>query len=246
MNRLIPALAFLVLAFPSAAAADWSLVRGAAPQAVFESTARPPVIIQAAPDMVSVATGKMTVLLRDGRSLSGTENGTVWYSLNAREGAQLAVALADAGPDREWYPGIIGTELEFTPILYSSGKDTYGSETQRVFLREPQIDPWMGAFAAKDMGWTALSLVSQYEWITSGSESKLLVEYREPWPSEKYPVIGARDLDAFIDRANTAFSARFSAASLPTAGVEPFQWGHEGISARKLSQVLGITVTNEY
>lgn len=246
MKRLIPALAFLLLALPSAAAADWSLVRGSTPQAVFESTARPPVIVQASPDMVSVAKGKMTVLLRDGRSLAATENGTVWYSLNARDGAQLAVALADAGVGREWYPGIIGTELEFTPVLYSSGKETYGSETQRVFLRQLHLDPWMEAFDAKDMGWTALTLVSQYEWITSGNESKLLVEYREPWPSEKYPVIGALELDAFIDRANTAFSAMFSDTSLPTAGVEPFHWGHEGISARKLSQVLGITVNNDY
>lgn len=245
MNRLIPALAFLLLALPSAAAADWALVRGSGPQASFESSARPPVVVQPAPDMSTVQQGKMTVLLRDGRSITGTENGTVYYCLSARDGAQLAVALADAGPGREWYPGIIGTELEFTPVLYSSGRDTYGSVTQRVFLRGIQLDPWMGAYAAKDMGWTASTLVSQYEWITSGSESKLLVEYREPWPSEKYPIIDDLSLDAFVDRANTAFSARFSSASLPTAGIEPYKWGHEGISARKLSNVLGITVTNE-
>ena len=245
MNRLIPALAFLLLALPSVAAAEWALVRGSGPQATFESSARPPVTVQPASGMSTVQQGKMTVLLRDGRSISGTENGTVYYCLSAKDGAQLAVALADSGPGREWYPGILGTELEFTPILYSSGRDTYGSVTQRVFLRAIQLDPWMGAFDAKAMGWDDATLVSQYEWITSGNESKLLVEYREPWTGE-FPIVDDKSLTSFVRRADSAFTAHFSDAAFPTAGIEPYAWGHEGISSRKLSRVLGVTVTNDY
>jgi hypothetical protein len=244
---MLPVLAFLVLALPAAACADWSLVRGSGPLASFESSARPAVAVKTSCGFSTVAQGKMTVMLHDERSLDGMENGTVWYCLSARDGgdSQLAVALADAN-GRGWYPSNVGSQFENARILYSCGSDRPDTGDQRVFVRPVSLDPWMDAFKAHDAGWNASVLVSQYEWITSGNESKLLVEYREPWPSEKYPVIGALELDAFIDRANTAFSAIFSDTSLPTAGVEPFHWGHEGISARKLSQVLGITVNNDY
>ena len=184
----------------------------------------------------------MTVLLHEDRSLDGVANGTVWYCLSARpDDSQLAVALADAG-ELKWYPGIAGSNLEGITILYTSGSDRPGTVTQRVFVRPIQLDPWMDAFKADGVGWNASVLVSQYEWLDSSSGSKLLVEYREPLASEKCPIIAPEELDRFVDRANVAFSARFSGECLVRASaIDPYPWNSEGVSARLLSDVLGAT-----
>lgn len=242
MKKILSVLAFLVLALPCTAAADWALVRGSGPLASFESTGRPEVAVKAAPGFSPVSCGKMTVLLHEGRSLTTDLNGTVWYCLSARgDEAQIAVALAEAG-GRTWYPGILGSPLEFTRVLYCCSKDVPGSVTQRVFVREPHLDPWMSAFKEKGAGWNASILVSQYEWLDSSSGSKLLVEYREPLASEKCPIISPEELDRFVDRANVAFSARFSGECLVRASaIDPYPWNSEGVSARLLSDVLGAT-----
>lgn len=236
-------LAFLFLALPSVASAGWALVRGSGPQASFESTALPTVAVKASPDMRTVAQGRMGVDVTVDNTFIAPAYGQVWYCLSARDGAQLAVALADAGEGRQWRPGILGTNLAFLPVLYSSDSDKAGSVTQRVFLRPMQLDPWMPAFAAADMGWTASTMVSQYEWIAGEGEMKLLVEYREPCASEMTPVILPEELKAFIERANTAFSARFgSSGDIAAADVTPYPWGSHGVSARLLSTVLGTTM----
>ena len=242
MKRVLSVLAFLILSVPVTACAEWSLVRGSGPAASFESTARPTVAVKASPEFATVAQGKMTVMLSAERELPRSVPGTVWYCLSARDGAQIAVALADAG-SRYWYPGIMETNLEFLPVLYSCGSDRPGSVTQRVFIRPVQLDPWMSAFAARGMGWTASVMVSQYEWIVNNSENKLLVEYREPCPSERCPIIKNADLSAFVQRANTAFSARFGKdGDITAAMVQPYAWGDSGVSSRLLSRVLGSTM----
>ena len=242
MKRVLPVLAFLFLALPASVQAGWALVRGAGPQASFESTARPAVAVKAAPGFTDIAHGKMTVLLHDGRSLMGESNGTVWYCLSAHgDKAQLAVALADAG-DRRWYPGISGSSLEGTDILYSCGSDRPETVTQRVFVRQVQLDPWMEAFKAHEAGWNASLLVSQYEWLDSDSGNKLLVEYREPLATEMCPVIIPEKLESFIKRANTSFSARFAEdGAIAASTIVPYTWDSKDISARLLSDVLGAT-----
>ena len=246
MKKLFSLLAVLVLAVPSAACAQWELVRGSGSAASFESTAKPTVAVKASPEFTTVAQGKMTVLLATGGELPVTEPGTVWYCLSARDGAQLAVALADAG-SRGWYPGIMETNLEFLPVQYSCGSDVPGSVTQRVFLRPVQLDPWMEAFAARGAGWTAGVLVSQYEWIVNNSEEKLLVEYREPYASERCPIVEDKELKSFIQRADTAFSARFGRnGDIAAASVKPYPWRSEGVSSRLLSVVLGATMEQPY
>ena len=242
MNRLFSILAFLVLSLPCTASADWALVRGSGPLASFESSARPAVAIKASPEFFTVAQGKMTVLLHEDRSLDGVANGTVWYCLSARpDDSQLAVALADAG-ELKWYPGIAGSNLEGITILYTSGSDRPGTVTQRVFVRPIQLDPWMDAFKADGVGWNASVLVSQYEWLDSTSGSKLLVEYREPLPVEKEPVIIPEKLEKFIHRADTSFSALFPEdSSIEASSITPYVWNSEGVSSRLLSDVLGTT-----
>lgn len=242
MKRLLSLLAFLALSVPSAACADWSFVRGSGETATFESTARPTVAVKASPGFTTVAQGKMSVMLSGERQLPRTDPGTVWYCLSARDGAQLAVALADAG-SRHWYPGIMETNLEFLPVLYRCGGDRPGSVTQRVFIRPVQLDPWMGAFDRSGKGWTAGVFVSQYEWIVNNGECKLLVEYREPYASERCPIVDDAQLRAFVQRADTAFSARFGEnGDIPVSGVRPYAWGHEGISSNLLGVVLGSTM----
>lgn len=241
MNRILPVLAFLVLAMPASAGADCSLIRGSGPQASFESSARPAVAVKTAPEFQLVSQGKMTVLLHEGRSLSGVDNGTVWYSLSAKDGAQLAVALADAG-SRSWYPGLMGSSMEVSEILYSCGSDRPGTVTQRAFLRPIALDPWMAAFDEQGMGWTATVLVSQYEWLDTLGNTKLLVEYREPCGAERCPVIEPQKLAEFLQRANTSFSARFGKLSrLAAEDIRPYPWNGSGVSARLLSDVLGAT-----
>lgn len=243
MKRYLPVLAFLVLAMPGTACADWALVRGSGPLASFESSARPAVAVKTSQEFVTVAQGKMTVLLHEGRSLSSTENGTVWYCLSAGpEGdSQLAVALADAG-DRSWYPSNVGSQFENSRILYECGSDRPGTVDQRVFVRPIQLDPWMDVFKAHGAGWNASVLVSQYEWLDSESGDKLLVEYREPLGTEHCPVIEDADLKAFVLRANTSFSARFPEGGIASSSITPYGWNSEGVSARLLSDVLGATL----
>ena len=191
MKRMLSILAFLALSIPSAACAEWALVRGSGNVGAFESTARPTVAVKTSPDFSAVAQGKMTVMLSTDRELPRSEPGVVWYSLSAKSGAQLAVALADAG-SKYWYPGIMSTNLEFLPVLYTCGGDRPETVTQRVFVRPVQLDPWMPAFAERGMGWTAGVMVSQYEWIVNNGESKLLVEYREPLATRTLPHRGRR------------------------------------------------------
>ena len=242
MRMILPALVFLALFLPAPADAGWELVRGSGPQASFESSARPEVAVKAAPGFSTVAQGKMTVLLHEGNSLTTYIDGTVWYCLCAHgDHAQLAVALADAGGEA-WYPGILGSSLESAKILYSCGSDRPGSVTQRVFVRQMQLDPWMQAFKAADAGWNGSLLVSQYEWLDSGSRNKLLVEYREPLNTEKCPVIIPEELDKFIDRANVSFSARFAGEGrVEASSITPYPWNSDNVSASLLSDVLGAT-----
>ena len=244
MKRVLSILAFLALSIPTAACAEWSLVRGSGNTASFESTARPTVAVKASPDFSSVAQGKMTVMLSTERELPLSVPGTVWYCLSAKEGAQLAVALADAG-SIYWYPGIMSTNLEFLPVLYSCGGEVPGSVTQRVFIRPVHLDPWMKAFADRGMGWTAGVMVSQYEWIVNNGSAKLLVEYREPIASERCPIVENAELKAFVQRADTAFSARFGEnGDIAADMVRPYEWGNFGVSPRLLSTVLGSTTDN--
>ena len=240
MKMILPALAFMALSLSSPAHAGWELVRGSGLQASFESSARPEVAVKVAPGFSTVAQGKMTVLLHEGRSLEGELNGTVWYCLSSQgDKAQLAVALANAGGEK-WYPGILGTDLESTDILYSCSPQRPGSVTQRVFMRQIQLDPWMQVFKGKDAGWNASLLVSQYEWLDSASENKLLVEYREPLNTEKCPVIIPEQLEKFIDRANVSFSARFNTEGhVEASAIVPYPWNSAGVSWRLLSNVLG-------
>ena len=60
MKRLVMLLAFLALSVPSAACAQWALVRGEGESAVLASTARPTVAVKAAPGLEPVSQGKMT------------------------------------------------------------------------------------------------------------------------------------------------------------------------------------------
>ena len=246
MKRLLTLFAFLALSLPATASAEWSLVRGAGANAAFESTARPTVAVKASPSFAVVAQGKMTVMLSTERELPRSVPGTVWYCLSADEGAQLAVALADAD-SKYWYPGIMETDLEFLPILYACGSDAPESVTQRVFIRPIELDPWMSAFSAHGKEWTASVMDSQYEWILDNGASKLLVEYREPCATEKCPIISSAELKAFVQRADTSFSARFGKNGTISADtVRAYEWGNSGVSSRLLSNVLGSTMDNPF
>ena len=95
------------------------------------------------------------------------------------------------------------------------------------------------------MGWTAGVMVSQYEWIVNNGDSKLLVEYREPLATERCPIVEDAELKAFVQRADTAFSARFGEnGDISADMVRPYAWGDSGVSSRLLSTVLGSTMDN--
>jgi len=245
MKKILPVLAFLLLALPGTVHAGWELVRGSGPQASFESSGRPEVAVKTAPGFSTIAQGKMNVLLHEGRSLSGEIDGMVWYCLSACEDkAQLAVVLADAGGE-PWYPGTAGSSIEASKILYFCSLDRPGTVTQRVFVRQLQLDPWMQAFDDKGAGWNGSLLVSQYEWLDGFSGNKLLVEYREPLNTEKCPVIIPEELDRFIDRANVSFSARFAGEeNIEASAITPYPWNSEGVSSRLLSDLLGAAGLN--
>lgn len=246
MKHMLAVLAFLAVAMPSGAFAQWSVLRGAGDLASFESTARPTVAVKPSPDFVTVAQGKMTVALSMDRSRTDTEAGMVWYCLSAGKNAQLAVALADAG-SRYWAPGIAATNLEFLPVLYSCGSDRPGSVTQRVFIRPVHLDPWMKAFAGHDAGWRADTLVSQYVWILNNGGEKLVVEYREPLASEKCPIVEDSFLRAFVQRADTAFSARFGKnGDIAASSLTPYDWNRNDVSPRLLGAVLGTTMERPF
>ena len=72
MKHLFSVLAFLALSLPCSAFAEWSVLRGAGPEASFESTARPTVAVKASPGLAVVAQGRMTVSLTTDRSFSDT------------------------------------------------------------------------------------------------------------------------------------------------------------------------------
>ena len=246
MKHLFSVLAFLALSLPCSAFAEWSVLRGAGPEASFESTARPTVAVKASPGLAVVAQGRMTVSLTTDRSFSGTGEGLVWYCLSAGKNTQLAVALADAG-SRFWAPGIMGTNLEFLPVLYGCSSDRYGSVTQRVFVRPVHLDPWMPAFAGHGAGWTAGVLVSQYVWILDNGGQKLLVEYREPLASEGCPMVDDAALRDFVHRADTAFSARFGEnGDISASSLVPYAWERNGVSPRLISAVLGTTTERAF
>jgi len=241
MKRFLSFLTLLVLAVPAMAYAEWRLVRGDGPDAMFVSTAKPTVSIKASPALKPVAQGKMMVMIAQDGGLARFDSAMVWYSLNGREDAQLAVALAESDADMQWYPGVLGTDLEYLPILYQYGSDRYGTVTQRVFIRPVDQDPWMPAFTEKGMGWNAGVLVSQYVWLVNNDKDKLVVEYREPYPSEIQPVIIPEKLQAFVERANTAFSARFGEnGDVKAEDVHPLPWGSSGASSQLLGDVLGV------
>ena len=246
MKHMLFLLAFLAFSLPCTAMAQWSVLRGAGPEASFASTARPVVAVKASPELAVVAQGRMSVSLTTDRSFSDTADGTVWYCLSAGENVQLAVALADAG-SRYWHPGILATNLEFLPVLYSCGSDRPGSVTQRVFVRPVHLDPWMQAFAEKGAGWTAGVLVSQYVWIVDNGAEKLLVEYREPLASEGCPMVDEAFLRSFVHRADTAFSARFGKnGDIDADSLVPYAWDRAGVSPRLLSVVLGSTMERPF
>jgi hypothetical protein len=55
-------------------------------------------------------------------------------------------------------------------------------------------------------------------------------------------VIIPEELKSFIQRANTAFSARFSElGTLSAASIHAYPWNSTDVSARLLSAVLGTT-----
>ena len=240
MKKILSVLVLLALTCPAAAHAEFELVRGAGQDAMFLSTARPALAVKAAPELMPVSEGKMTVLIPDGRSIMKNNVVTVWYGLRAHNQAQLVFSLAEGTCSRDWYPGILGTNLEFLPVLYSCGSDRASSVTQRVFIRPVQLDPWMEAFDQHGYGWTASLLVSQYEWIVNNGKNKVLVEYREPCASEGCPVIIPEEIRDFVHRANTSFSARFvEHGDISSSQITPWGWNHTGVSSRLLSSVLG-------
>ncbi|WP_298067184.1 DUF4851 domain-containing protein [uncultured Mailhella sp.] len=214
-------------------------VRGSGLDAVFLSTARPALEVKASPGFMPVSHGKMTVPVAEDRSLARKHSATVWYGLQAHDEMQLVVSLAESD-ELDWYPGLVGRELESIPILYTSGGDEAGSVTQRVFIRPAEGDPWTDAFAQKGLDSAADLMVSQYEWIVSNGKDKVLIEYREPCGLEAVPVLLPEQLRAFIQRANTSFSAHFVGnGTIPASQVTPWGWNHEGVSSRLLGTVLG-------
>lgn len=240
MKRVLSLLGLLALLFPALHYFHEPLARGSGEGAVFLSTARPALEVTAPPEFMPVSHGKMTVPVSHQRSLAKDNSVTVWYALQARENAQLVASLAEGDGQLEWYPGLVGMNLESLPILYSHSDDKPSSMTQRVFIRPQTLDPWTEAFAAGNQAWAADLLVSQYEWIVDNRKVKVQIEYREPWALGSGALVLPENLQAFMERAKASFSANFvGRGEISASLVTPWGWNHEGVSSRLLGAVLG-------
>ena len=68
--------------------------------------------------------------------------------------------------------------------------------------------------------------------------------YVKDYPDPKISKMTPEELDAFIDRANVSFSARFGGEQgIEASSITPYPWNSDSVSASLLSDVLGATDT---
>ena len=225
--------AALAALFMLSGCAGSALHRGMdAASGAFVSTAQPVVSVQPAEGFAPVASGKTLCRVPYENSLSSGILTEVWYSLSKKEGAQLAVILAECPADWEWSLGTLGTEFQHLPVLYELNGDGVNDATVRAYVRPAGRDPWQAAFAD---GWQGDTLLARYEWGTSSSPVKLIVEYREPAPEELGEgILQARAVNPFLKRAQAAFAlsgVQTPVTLAPSAAVS--------VSDFKLAPVIG-------
>lgn len=198
----------------------------------FVSTGHPVVSVQPAEGFTPVASGKTLCRVQYENSLSSGILSEVWYSLSKKDGAQLAVMMAECPAEWEWSLGTLGTEAQFLPILYELSGEGVHDATVRAYVRPAGRDPWQAAFGDS---WQEDTLLARYEWSSSSSNAKLIVEYREPAPADLGEgILQARVVTPFLKRAQAAFElggVQPPVTLAPAAAVT--------VSDRKLAPVIG-------
>ena len=166
----------------------------------------------------------------------------VWFSLQEREGSQLAVMLAECPTGLIWEVRAVGVEYQRLKVFYESNGVGPNDATVRVYVRPASMDPWTPLFlGAGKTAWQGDTLVARYEWTSTTQKDKLVVEYREPAP-ELLAGMNPRvtDISAFIARSQKAFKLEGV-----TEPVSPVARVGVGISDSLLAPVVGSVSTNQ-
>ncbi len=202
----------------------------------FVSTAYPPAAVQPAEDFRNVSSGKLLVRVPENNDITPTVPIQAWYALYASEKAQLAVLVADCSPHWIWILNPRCMDYQYLPVLRSSDSDRTQDPSICAYVRPCSRDPWMPVFADAGSFWEDDCLVARYEWCTSHTYYKLVVEYREPLPVPQ-DELGSRPqlVTEFLERAKAAFSLN----PVPDSVARGDSRRYLNISDRILAPVIG-------
>ena len=208
----------------------------------FVSTSSPTVSVKAAEGYANVLSGYTLCRVPYENSFMNCVSANVWFSLQEREGSQLAVMLAECPTGLIWEVRAVGVEYQKLKVFYESNGVGPNDATVRVYVRPASMDPWTPLFlGAGKTAWKGDTLVARYEWTSTTQKDKLVVEYREPAP-ELLAGMNPRvtDISAFIARSQKAFTLEGV-----TEPVSPVARVGVGISDSLLAPVVGSVSTNQ-
>ncbi len=173
----------------------------------FVSTGYPQVLVQPADDFQNVSYGAAFARVAVDDGIFPIVPVEAWYALYHSDHAQLAMLVADCGVYWLWNIGSIAAEYRFLPILREFAGDRPQDATVHVYVRTGSRDPWMPVFAEAGNSWAGDILVARYEWCTSHTHNKLLVEYREPLPVSRDELAwNPTVVTKFLERGHAAFT----------------------------------------
>ncbi len=180
--------------------------RGLDASGVFVSTS-PIVSVQPAEGFSNAAAGRTLVQVPIEDQAVARASAQVWYSLYKNDSSQLAVMLAECFSGWEWNISAIGVEYQVKPLLYKFYGERPADATVLVYTRMVEKDPWMPLFAQAGSSWEGETLVVRYEWMSVGSTTKIIAEYREPAEAVLTGAVGSTEqLNGFIQRSQKAFA----------------------------------------
>ena len=182
-----------------------SYYRGVDAGGAFVSTVSPQVRVIPAEGLETVLSGRTSCMVREKDVFIATVPVQVWYGMSAREGAQLAVVLAQCSGCWNWSISAHGAEYENYRILREMRGVASGDADVTVFIRPAAADPFLRLQGTD--GWEQGVLAAQYVWLNSAGNAKLIVEYREPAPAPAEELLYSPEaVSAFAGRAAEAFS----------------------------------------
>ncbi len=203
MKRLLAAA--LAAAFILLSGCAGSYYRGMDAGGAFVSTVSPQVRVVPAGGFETVLSGRTSCFAREKDVFMAAVPVQVWYGVSAREGAQLAVLLAECSEDWNWSVSAHGAEYESYRVLREMRGVAARDADITFFVRPAAADPFLKLHGSD--GWEQGVLAAQYVWLNAAGNAKLIVEYREPAPSLAEDLLCTpEEVSAFADRAAKAFS----------------------------------------